>query len=166
MDNILPERIKELRITEGLTQKDFGESINVSTVSISSYETGIKTPSLDMILNIAQTYNISIDWLCGLSDNMTCENNITTYKDIFSLFIKILETTYENNESFIIDNINTETTSVILTFHEDENFQRFFGKWFKVFKLYHDGTVDIDLYKMWIEKQLKDYDRTINGCPF
>lgn len=167
MNSVLSERIKELRNIKGLTQKEFAESINVSTVSVSSYETGVKTPSLDMVLSIAQNYNISIDWLCGLSDNMVLDNHITTYKDLFKLFISLLDVRYEDKKTIpIIDVIDTDTTSVTLILHEDKNFQEFFSKWCDIFKLYCEKTIDIDLYKMWIEKQLKDYDRPINGCPF
>lgn len=167
MNSILSERIKELRTIKGLTQKEFAENINVSTVSVSSYETGVKTPSLDMVLSIAQNYNISIDWLCGLSDNMVLDNHITTYKDLFKLFIALLDVRYEDKKTIpIIDVIDTDTTSVKLILHEDKNFQEFFSKWCDIFKLYCEKTIDIDLYNMWIEKQLKDYDRPINGCPF
>lgn len=167
MNNILSERIKELRAIKGLTQKEFAEKINVSTVSVSSYETGVKTPSLDIIISIAKNYNISIDWLCGLSDNMAPDNYITTYKDLFKLFITLLDVRYEDKQTLpIIDMIDTDNMSVILTLHEDKNFQDFFSKWCDIFKLYCEKTIDTDLYKMWIEKQLKDYDRPINGCPF
>lgn len=166
MNNIVSERIKELRTIKGLTQREFAESINVSVVSVSSYETGVKTPSLDMIICIAQNYNISIDWLCGLSDNMVY-NNITTYKDLIKLFIALLNTRYENKPTTpIINIINTDNASVVLTLSEDKNFQSFFSKWYDIFKLYCEKTIDEDLYKMWIEKQLKEYDRPINGCPF
>ena len=167
MDNILSERIKELRTMKGLTQREFAENINVSIVSVSSYEKGVKTPSLDMIMTIAKNYNISIDWLCGLSDNMVSDNCIATYKDLFKLFITLLDIRYEDKSTVpIIDIIDTDNASVTLTLHEDKNFQDFFSKWCDIFKLYCEKTIDIDLYKMWIEKQLKDYDRPINGCPF
>ncbi len=167
MTYLLPERIKELRITKKLTQKEFAESINVSMVSVSSYETGTKTPSFDIILSIAQNYNVSIDWLCGLSDNMAPDSHIITYRDLFKLFITLLDTRYENNNTTpIIDIIDADNISVILTLHEDKNFQDFFSKWCNIFKLYCEGTIDADLYKMWIEKQLRDYNRPINGIPF
>lgn len=65
------------------------------------------------IRNIATKYNVSIDWLCGLSDNMTLDNRITTYKDIFRLFITVLDARYENKETLpIIDTIDTETSAL------------------------------------------------------
>ena len=124
MNNNFSKRLKELRINEELTQKELAEALNVSTVSISSYETGAKTPSFDMVLNIAKKFNVSIDWLCGLSNNMKPNNNITTYKELFQLFIIVLDARYENKETIpIIDTIDTEKPSVCLTLHDDINFQ-------------------------------------------
>ncbi len=163
-------KIKELRTNMDLTQKEFAELINVSTVSISSYETGVKTPSLDMIINIAQKCNVSIDWLCGLSDKMTLDHHITTYKDVFKSFVDVLGTTrYQDDEIkpiFQKIDIDKNFDTVLITLQNDCNFHIFFEKWYDIFKLHLDGTIDEDLYKMWIEKQLKEYDRPINGLPF
>ncbi len=83
------------------------------------------------------------------------------------MFITLLDIRYEDKSTVpIIDIIDTDNASVTLTLHEDKNFQDFFSKWCDIFKLYCEKTIDTDLYKMWIEKQLKDYDRPINGCPF
>lgn len=167
MSSNLSTRIKELRTSKQLTQKELAETLNISTVSVSSYETGAKTPSLDMVINIAQKYNVSIDWLCGLSNNMTLDNHITTYKDIFRLFITVLDARYENKETVpIFDAIDTETSAVSITLHDDKNFQDFFSKWCDIFKLHCEGTIDDDLYQLWIKKQLDWYDKPINECPF
>lgn len=169
MNNNFPTRIKELRISKGLTQKELAETLNISTVSVSSYETGAKTPSLSMVMNIAQKYNVSIDWLCGLSDKMVLENHITTYKELFRLFITIFNTQYQDGlftSTPIINSININGKSVSITLQEDLIFQNFFSKWYDIFKLRLEGTIDDDLYEMWIEKQLKEYDKPIDGIPF
>ena len=167
MSNSLSMRIKELRTSKNLTQKEFAETLNISTVSVSSYETGVKTPSLDMIINISKRYNVSIDWLCGLSDKMTLDKQITTYKDLFQLLIAVLDTRYVNKkDSPVIDEIDAEFSAVRFTFHDDVNIQNFFSKWRDMFALYSTGTIDEELYQMWLEKQLKEYDRPINEVPF
>ena len=53
---LLCSRLKELRSSLNLTQKEFAKKIGASSVSVSSYETGVKTPSLDMLLTIAKTF--------------------------------------------------------------------------------------------------------------
>lgn len=59
-----------------------------------------------------------------------------------------------------------ETPAVTLTLHKDQNFQDFFSKWRDIFKLHCEGTIDDDLYQMWIKKQLDWYDKPIDGVPF
>jgi hypothetical protein len=88
-------------------------------------------------------------------------------KELFQLFITIFDTRYENEENTsVIDNINIEEAYVCLTLHKDINFENFFSKWCDIFKLYCERTIDKDLYNMWLEKQLKSFDRPINGAPF
>lgn len=160
-------RIKELRKNSNQTQSQFADFIGTTQGALSGYENGDRTPSYEILVAIAQKCNVSIDWLCGLSDNMTFDNRITTYKDIFRLFITVLDARYENKETIpIIDTIDTETSAVSLTLHDDKNFQDFFSKWCDIFKLHCEGTIDDDLYQMWIKKQLDWYDKPINECPF
>lgn len=40
----MQDRIKELRKSLGLTQKDFGERLGVQANTITSYESGVRTP--------------------------------------------------------------------------------------------------------------------------
>lgn len=164
----ISERIKELRTNMGLTQKEFAELINVSAVSVSSYETEAKNPSLDMMINIAKKCNVSLDWLCGLSDIKSNLETITTYPDLFRLFIKILETRYcEFDTVPIIDEIDADKSSVVLTLHEDPNIQQFFTEWCRVFELHCNNTIDDELYHLWIEKELAKFkNNPINGVPF
>lgn len=164
----LSSRIKELRTSMGLTQKEFAELINVSTVSVSSYETEAKTPSLDMVISISRKCNVSIDWLCGLSDIKSNLETITTYPDLFRLFIKILETRYfEFDNVPIIDEIDSDKSSVVLTLHDDPNIQQFFTEWCRVFELHCNNTIDDELYRLWIEKELVKFENhKINGVPF
>ncbi len=62
------ERIKELRISLGINQVEFGRRLNVTKQSVSNWENGNIQPSIDMLLNIARTYSISADYLLELSD--------------------------------------------------------------------------------------------------
>jgi len=59
----MQERIKALRKSLGLTQKDFGERIGVQANTITSYESGVRTPNNSMILAICREYGVSEAWL-------------------------------------------------------------------------------------------------------
>ena len=57
------KRIKEIRDAKGLTQIAFAEKINVSRSYINKIENGIKSPSLDLLIEIAVFGEVSLDYL-------------------------------------------------------------------------------------------------------
>lgn len=60
-------RIKTLRKYAKLSQKDFSEKVGVTQSTLSAYENGNALPSVDILINIANCFNVSLDWLCGIS---------------------------------------------------------------------------------------------------
>ena len=66
--NIIGERIKELREQAGENQEELGEMIFSSQTAISHYENGRIKPNVDTIAAIAKHYNVSADYLLGLTD--------------------------------------------------------------------------------------------------
>lgn len=56
-------RIRELRESKGLKQKDLAEKVGLSTPSISYYERGRKKPSMNNAFKIAQALDTTIDGL-------------------------------------------------------------------------------------------------------
>lgn len=68
--NIFSERLKEARQKAKLTQKQLAGLSDVTAATISSYESegGTKVPSLDKVIALAKSLNVSLDWLCGLEE--------------------------------------------------------------------------------------------------
>lgn len=62
------ERIRNLRIDQGLTQKDVASIINVKQNTYCQYETGVLNYPLDVVVKLAEYYNVSVDYLVGLTD--------------------------------------------------------------------------------------------------
>lgn len=60
---MLSKRIKELRISLGLNQVQFGKSLNVTKQTISNWENDNIQPSVDMLLKIVRLYSVSADYL-------------------------------------------------------------------------------------------------------
>ena len=56
-------RFKDLRLDKGLSQKEYGNALSVSTPSISRLEQGTATPDLDLILRIVEKYDCDLIWL-------------------------------------------------------------------------------------------------------
>ena len=63
--NMLSKRIKRLRLEKDLTQRQLARMANTTPTSVSSYEKGQKTPSIEVLCNIANALETSVDWLCG-----------------------------------------------------------------------------------------------------
>lgn len=66
---ILPYgRIRDLRIDQGLTQQTVAELLHVSQNTYSQYEIGITKFPLEAVMRLAKFYNVSVDYLVGLTD--------------------------------------------------------------------------------------------------
>ena len=57
--------LKEIRKSKGLTQKQVADSIGCSTVVYSRYETGDRQPSIDVLIKLAEQFDITVDQLIG-----------------------------------------------------------------------------------------------------
>ena len=65
----LSARIKYIRKQRGERQADLSKAIGTVPNRISQWETGSRKPSAGNIIKLCQHYNVSADWLLGLSDN-------------------------------------------------------------------------------------------------
>lgn len=61
------ERLKKLRKDTGLTQVDVAEKLGISQQAYASWERGMKKPTQDNLVKIAQILNVSVDYLVGNS---------------------------------------------------------------------------------------------------
>lgn len=61
-------RLKELRLENGETQKDLANAIEVGRTTISEYESGKIVPKQEGLLKIANHFNVSVDYLTGVSN--------------------------------------------------------------------------------------------------
>lgn len=75
-------RLRDLRISRGLNQVEFGESLNVTKQSVSNWENGNIQPSIDMLIRIATIYSVSTDYLLGLDERQILDVTGLTDKQI------------------------------------------------------------------------------------
>lgn len=77
---LLAKRMKELRMDRGLTQKELGEIINVTKVSICCYENGTRTPTLETLLDLANYFEVDLDYLLGRDKKVDSKQNSKTIR--------------------------------------------------------------------------------------
>ena len=68
MKIILGKRLKELRESKELTQKQLALLLNINSVTYLHYEKEQREPPLALLADIAKFYNVSVDYLLGLVD--------------------------------------------------------------------------------------------------
>lgn len=61
-------RLKEIREDRDLTQKQIAEILNVTQQTYQRYETGEITIDIYSLIKLAKYYNVSLDYLVGLTD--------------------------------------------------------------------------------------------------
>lgn len=62
-------RFIELRKEKKLSQKAIAENIRIGLRSYQRYEYGERKPDSDVLLAVAEYYNVSVDYLLGRTDN-------------------------------------------------------------------------------------------------
>ena len=66
---IFRQNLKSLRVLNGLTQEQLGEAIGASGRGIQNYELGARKPNYDMLLALADYFDVSLDYLTGRTNN-------------------------------------------------------------------------------------------------
>ena len=62
-------RIKKLRKSKGITQLKMALDLNMNQNSISRYENGTRQADYETLINIADYFNVSIDYILMRTDN-------------------------------------------------------------------------------------------------
>lgn len=69
MDNTIGSKIKFLRARAGLNQKELAEKLNIAKSTMSQYESNQRVPSDDLKVELAKIFNVSTDYLLGLTND-------------------------------------------------------------------------------------------------
>ena len=78
----LAERLQELRLSRHLSQKEVAHLIGISASVISNYESGERTPSVEILVALARLYHCSTDYLLGFDKNVPDKNiNVSMLND-------------------------------------------------------------------------------------
>ena len=66
--NKFSENFKSLRLEKGIGQEFLAKELGVSKGIISLWETGLREPTMNSLIIIADYFNVSIDYLVGRID--------------------------------------------------------------------------------------------------
>lgn len=72
----ITKRLEELREINGLNKKEFADKLGINRSATSRWESGEIKPTLDNLILISRTFNVSLDWLAGFGNNYEYEKII------------------------------------------------------------------------------------------
>lgn len=68
------EKLKQLRLENNITQKELADFLGVTPKAVSFYELNQREPSMDVIVKIAQKFNVPTDYLLDNPHKANVEN--------------------------------------------------------------------------------------------
>ena len=108
------KRLKELRLNNGLTQKELAKSIEVGRTTISEYESGKIVPKQEGLLRIANHFNVSVDYLTGVSnDPATRKENASDLDALLNTIHHILLDEYDTPVTYEGEQLSSKQKLII-----------------------------------------------------
>ncbi len=111
-------RLRDLRRENNLTSRDLAKLLNVSQPTITRWENGLQEPSKKNVKKLASYFNVSSDYLLGLTDEREPYKKPLKFEEA----LKILENTKRNDDIFTITenfkNLTDEQLHTIATIVE------------------------------------------------
>ena len=137
---ILRKRLREAFGSD--SQETIGAKLNMTQGNVSKLLSGSQQPTLETVYAISETYNVSVDWLLGLSNKKYVSKNTVqvTYKEAVeaAMALKLAGGSISCDRSIY----KAEVQSNDALFHTLLN---------KAISLY---GIDIDLYRRWLNEKL------------
>lgn len=104
---LLGLRLRMLRDKLNLKQEDVADKIGCHRGAISNIERGAKAPSIDMLFSLSQFFNVSVDYLLGVSDEPNPaprpEEGLENIDINAPVILKETDTSYEKSRRGLAD---------------------------------------------------------------
>lgn len=81
-NTLFQKRLKELRAEKNMTQEDVANKLNLTKSAYGYYEQGKTVPDAYMLSSLAEIFNVTTDYLLGMSSVKSQINTFVVYKSI------------------------------------------------------------------------------------
>ncbi len=79
---MIAERIKELRETQKMTQMGLAKILGITRASVNAWEMGISVPSTQYLVELANIFHVSTDFLLGINSSAAIDSSGLSDEDI------------------------------------------------------------------------------------
>ena len=87
---MIADRIKFLREQKELTQTELSKKLGITRSSVNAWEMGISVPSTQYIVELANIFSVSTDYLLGVKKTSSIDTNGLNEQDIEMVY-KLVE---------------------------------------------------------------------------
>ena len=95
-------RLKELRIKHGLSQIELAKKFNVAQNTVSNWENGSRQVDYETLNNLADLFNVSVDYILGRTDKVNSSDVDEQLEGIeFALYGEIKELTDDEKQDIL-----------------------------------------------------------------
>lgn len=115
---MLGDTLKYLRLSKKLSRKDIEQKLGITERNIKSYELGTSKPSLDVLVKLADFYEVSTDYLLGREEQKFVEDaskmsDNELDKKLMQFFIQLPEKSKQGIRDFVMSLVSglSETES-------------------------------------------------------
>lgn len=115
---MLKDTLKRLRTDRKLTRRDIEKKLGITERNIKSYELGTSNPSLEVLVRLADFYEVSTDYLLGREEKKYVEDvskmsDNDLDKKLMQFFIELPESSKQGIRDFVMSLVVglSETTS-------------------------------------------------------
>jgi len=114
--NNFGNRLRTLRLEKGLNGIELGKKFNFSKSTISSWENETREPSREILITLANYFEVSLDYLLGISDNRINEPAVASNdkKDIKGFTVALIDRLLSEGIIEDKDNIPQEVIAAIV----------------------------------------------------
>ena len=84
---MIAERLRGLRLESGLTKRDLVSVLPINYSTYANYESGFREPNSDVLQMLAKHFNVSVDYLLGVSDSKRTVDEVALLNDSEHEFI-------------------------------------------------------------------------------
>ena len=151
-------RIKELRKKRGETQKILAGAISVTNSVMQNKEQGRTAISLDDLIDIAKHYNVSLDYLCGVSehtnDREPSKRILEDLKDVFDLMPETMLLDLHDPTLYIYNYLKLKISEPLIKYLRSAAAAQ---------SMLRDGQIEKDFYEDWIKGAQKKFDESFDA---
>ena len=79
---MVADNIKALREQNGFTQSDLAKKLGITRSSVNAWEMGISVPSTQYVVELANIFKVSTDFLLGVKSTATVNVDGLSEKDV------------------------------------------------------------------------------------